>query len=33
MDYEAGKHIVLEPGFVAESGTVFKADIQNVCPL
>ncbi|MGR3810139.1 choice-of-anchor D domain-containing protein [Jiulongibacter sp. NS-SX5] len=31
-DYRSGNSILLKPGFKADSGTVFEAKIQNVCP-
>ncbi|KPM47516.1 beta strand repeat-containing protein [Jiulongibacter sediminis] len=31
-DYRSGNSILLNPGFKADSGTVFEAKIQNVCP-
>ena len=30
--YMSGKSVSLEPGFQADGGTVFKAQIQSVCP-
>ncbi len=33
VTYQAGKAVVLNPGFEAQSGTVFEAKIQNPCVL